>query len=150
MIRTILACALLCALAACATPFKGDAVTLKLAVGGANISPSTGVTLGGGQTEGHFVPVVAPDGKTPILTKSDCGTDEPLTTYSLLNGNATASATGTNGSSPQAAVAANSVSATGRAARYLGLGAGTAPTPDAIRESQDCSHSIPQQAQQSQ
>lgn len=133
-------------LSACSSVLKDDTVTLHMAVGGANVNPSTGLSLGYGSTQGHFVPTRTSDGKGLLLAPDACGKAQPTATYATLNGTATASATGSAAAGPQAAVAISNVSATGEAARYLSLGApGQAPSPEAINASNDCSKSIPAQ-----
>lgn len=124
-------------LAACSSVLKDDTVTLHMAVGGANINPSTGLSLGYGSTQGHFVPTRTSDGKGLLL--APCGSQPPAA-YATLNGTASASAQGT-ATAPQASVAIANVSATGEAARYLTLGApGAAPTPQAIDAANSCDH----------
>jgi len=145
MKATILALAAVAlSLGACSSVLKDDAVTLHMGVGGANVNPSTGLSLGYGSTQGHFVPVRTSDGKGLLLAPDTCGKAQPTAAYATLNGTASASATGSAATGPQAAVAISNVSATGEAARYLALGApGAAPTPEAISAANDCSKSVP-------
>ena len=101
--------ALAAALGACSTPFAGDTTTIQTSVIGANISPSTGVSIGYGSAEAQFTPTYDPKTGTLYSFKGPCGRDGPAPTQSVLNGNATASATGSaqNSTSPQASVAIN-------------------------------------------
>jgi hypothetical protein len=135
------------ALAACTSVLKDDTVTLHTAVGGANINSATGLSLGYGQAQGHFVPTRSADGKSLLVAQDACGKTQQPSSYATLAGQASASATGSAVAGPQAAVAISNVSATGEAARYLALGApGAAPTPEAITATNDCSKSIPEPA----
>ena len=134
--KTILAVSAAClALAACATPFKNDIAVVDASAQGANLNPSTGATAGAVSLKGHFVPATTPDGKTVVIDGHGC----PLESYAILKGNATASATSTAPvSSPQIAVAANSMSATGYSAVVAATGGGTAPTPEALNAGKVC------------
>lgn len=152
LLRAIGVIALVMALAACATPFKGDAVTMAMAGGGANINSSVGVTVGYFQTDGQFTPVVDSAGK-PITLAGCGGRQESISTYSILHGSANANlssgatnptgasssvsatvATSANGPAQAVAVAANRMASVGPAALALALGGGAAPNPAAIHE----------------
>lgn len=141
------------ALAACSTPFKGDVVTLDTAAYGGNINASTGVTLGGVQASGHFVPVISSDGKTAITVPGPCGTAQSIATYGILSGNASAAITTAGGGaaavagpSQSVAVAANRMSSTGEAAVLLAAGGGAAPAAATVAAHEDCSKAFPQAA----
>lgn len=127
-------------LGACSSVMKTDTVTLHTALGGANVNPTTGVSLGYGQTSMHAVPTVSADGKTLLAAQDACGKTQQPATYATLSGTASASAAGSAAAGPQASVAIANVSATGEAARYLALGApGVAPSAATIAATDDCS-----------
>lgn len=134
-------------LGACSSVLKDDTVTLHTAVGGANINSATGLSLGYGQAQGHFVPTRTSDGKGLLVAQDACGKTQQPSSYATLAGNASASATGSAAQGPQAAVAISNVSATGEAARYLALGApGQAPAAETIAATNDCHLSVPEAA----
>lgn len=125
------------ALAACKS-MSYDAVTTEAAAGGAQLN-TTGLTLGYVQTDTAITPVVDQKGNA-ITVKDDCGGANPLSTYSILHGNATASTTAQSGQS--AAIAVDRGQAVGEAATELAraevaraVGSGY----DVERAARDCS-----------
>ncbi len=126
------------ALAGCADPFAGKVVTLDVAAGGANVTATSGLTLGYTQASGHFVPVLNKAGTALLTVNGPCGTQQIPATYGILAGNASASvqtspaaaaamAAG-SGQTETVAVAANRMSSTGDAAVILAEGGGAAPS----------------------
>jgi hypothetical protein len=118
-----------------------DAVTAHAAGGGAQFTaaPSAGLTVGYIQTDTAITPVVDQKG-SPITVKDACGASYPLATYSILNGNATASTSTANGQS--AAVAVNRAQAVGEAAAELAradVARAVGPNYDVERAARDCS-----------
>jgi hypothetical protein len=146
MRTTLLVAAATLALGACKDQFPNDNLELAVQATGANASLHSGVTVGIVHADMAKTPVVGKDGQL-LKVAGPCKTEQPLSSYSILEGQATASA---NGSGPQAAVAANRMSAVGEAAVQEALAdvarVGGSPAADVERARLDCSKSIPQQA----
>jgi hypothetical protein len=128
-----------CALSACAGASLNDEA-LKASAIGINLNTKTGISGGSVSLTGISAPKATKDGKTVFAAMGPCGQTDTPDVASNLNSNATASASGTN---QGAAWASGDQFYTGLAARYVGLGGGQAPSPDAIAAAQTCSGSPP-------
>ena len=124
-----------------------DVVTTHAAGGGAQVtvSPTVGLTLGYVQTDAAMTPVIGQDGK-PISLPDACNAQHPISSYSILSGNATAAANTpnatTSSSTASAAVAINRAQAVGYAADALARAEemkAYGPGYDAERAHIDCS-----------
>lgn len=130
------------ALALCACKSMSyDQVTTSVAAGGAQLNAS-GLTLGYAQSRTSVNPAVDQSGKA-ITTADACGAQYPLSTYSILAGNATATANAPSSAGQSAAIAINEGQATGEAATELAraeVARAVGPGYDVERAARDCSH----------
>ncbi len=140
----------LVALAGCKS-MSYDVITTHAAGGGAmlDVSPDISLKLAYVQSDMAMTPVIGQDGK-PISLPDACNAQHPISSYSILSGNATAQANTPNAanasSTASAAVAINRAQAVGYAADALARAEemkAYGPGYDAERAHTDCSKTAP-------